>query len=75
MGTLKEVAGRGSLVAMIACVLATDACANSRAVPTKIKNEELSSRVAEIAQLIREIGPINLRDYVPPEVRLAQWRN
>jgi hypothetical protein len=63
-----------SLVAAVTCALASDALA-SRLPPDRcISGQELSARVAAIVEHIRLANPTLVRD-LPPQKKIAQWRN
>jgi len=61
-----------SLAAVIACTFASDALASQSAAPPG--EHELAARVATIVERIRLVDPTLLRN-VPPELKVAQWRN
>jgi hypothetical protein len=73
----KPSAGHGatiaSLVAVVACALAGDALARQSPVEPSAE-PELAARVAAIAERIRSAEPTLVRE-LPPEVKIAQWRN
>jgi hypothetical protein len=62
-----------SLVAAVACVLASDALA-SRSPAERVGEQELSARVATIVERIRLVDPTLVRN-VPRDQKIAQWRN
>ena len=74
----KPPAGQGvaiaSLVAVVACALAGDALARQSPVEPGVAEPELAARVAAIAERIRSAEPTLVRE-LPPEVKIAQWRN
>jgi hypothetical protein len=61
------------LVALVACALASDAVARLPAEPSA-GERDLSARVTAIVERIRLGQPALQRD-LPPEVKIAQWRN
>jgi hypothetical protein len=63
-----------SLVAVFACALASDAVASRLPTEPSAGEVDLSARVAAIVERIRLSGPALQRD-LPPEVKIAQWRN
>jgi hypothetical protein len=63
-----------TLVAAVACALASDACASRLPVEPSAGEQELSARVAAIVERIRLGEPTLPRD-LPPEAKIAQWRN
>ena len=74
----KPPAARGaaiaSLVAVVACALAGDALARESPVEPSVAEPELAARVAAVAERIRSAEPTLVRE-LPPEVKIAQWRN
>ena len=68
-----HAAAIASLVAVVACALAGDALARSPAEPS-VAEPELAARVAAIAERIRSAESTLVRE-LPPEVKIAQWRN
>ena len=74
----KPPAGRAaavaSLVAIVACALAGDALARQSPAEPTVAEPELAARVAAIAERIRSAEPTLVRE-LPPEVKIAQWRN
>jgi hypothetical protein len=62
-----------TVVAAVACALAY-ASANRLPVEPSAGDQELSARVAAIIERIRVREPTLLRD-LPPEAKIAQWRN
>jgi hypothetical protein len=62
-----------TVVAAVACALACDARA-SRLPVEPSAGDQLSARVAAIVERIRLREPRLLRD-LPPEAKIAQWRN
>jgi hypothetical protein len=63
-----------SLVAVVACALASDALASQSPAEPSIGERELSARVTTIAERIRSGEPTVVRE-LPPEAKIAQWRN
>jgi hypothetical protein len=63
-----------SLVAVVACVLASPAYASRLPADPGAGEQELSARVATIVERIRLGEPALVRD-LPPEAKVAQWRN
>ena len=63
-----------SLVAAVACVWASDAVASRPTVEPRVRDQELSARVAGIVERVRRAEPALVRD-LPPETKIAQWRN
>jgi|HubBroStandDraft_6_1064221.scaffolds.fasta_scaffold619291_1 hypothetical protein len=63
-----------SLVAVFACALASDAVASRLPTEPSAGEVDLSARVAAIVERIRLSEPALQRD-LPPEVKIAQWRN
>jgi hypothetical protein len=63
-----------TLVSAVACALACDARASRLLVEPSAGDQELSARVTAIVEQIRVREPRLLRD-LPPEVKIAQWRN
>lgn len=63
-----------SLVAAVACTLASDARASRPQTKPSIGEQELSARVATIVERIRVGDPALLRD-VPLANKVAQWGN
>ncbi len=63
-----------SLVAAVACVLANDALASRSSAEPGVGEQQLSTRVATIVERIRLVDPTLLRD-LPPDKKIAQWRN
>jgi hypothetical protein len=69
--------GRGtafaSLIAVVACAIASDAGTGT---PSELQSrgQDLSARVATLAEQIRLVEPAINQDS-PPAVQLAQWRN
>jgi hypothetical protein len=63
-----------SLVAALACVLAGEASASTLAVQPGRGDQDLAVRAAAIASLVRQTQPALLQS-LPPDVKLAQWRN
>jgi hypothetical protein len=74
----KPPAGQGvaiaSLVAVVACALAGDALARQSPAEPTVAQRELAARVAAIAERIRSAEPTLVRE-LPPEGKIAQWRN
>ena len=74
----KPPAGRAatvaSLVAVVACALAGNALARQSPAGPGVAEPELAARVAAIAERIRSAEPTLVRE-LPPEVKIAQWRN
>lgn len=62
-----------SLVSALACAF-TDARASGVLVEPNAGHQELSARVTAIVDRIRLSKPMLLRD-LPPEAKIAQWRN
>jgi hypothetical protein len=73
---LEQAAASVSLVAVVACVLASDALALARQSPAEpsVGERELSARVEAIAERIRSGQPAFVRE-LPPEAKIAQWPN
>ena len=63
-----------SLVAAVTCALASDALASRLPADPRAGEQELSARVAAIVERVRLIDPALVRD-LPPEKKIAQWRN
>jgi hypothetical protein len=63
-----------SLVAVLACALASDALASPTPAAPSMGERDLSERVATIIERIRIVEPTLLRD-LPPDRKIAQWRN
>jgi hypothetical protein len=63
-----------SLVAVVACALASDALARQSPAEPSVGEWELSARVQAIAERIRSGEPALVRE-LPPEAKIAQWRN
>ena len=63
-----------SLVAVVACVLAGPAHASQLPADPGADAQELSARIAIIVERIRLGEPTLVRD-LPPEAKVAQWRN
>jgi hypothetical protein len=63
-----------SLVAVAACALAGDALARQSPAERTVAEPELAARIAAIAERIRSAEPTLVRE-LPPEVKIAQWRN
>ena len=63
-----------SLVAAVTCALASDALASRLPVDRCTGEQELSARVAAIVERVRLVNPALVRD-LPPEKKIAQWRN
>jgi hypothetical protein len=63
-----------SLVAVVACVAGGDARASRLPAAPNAGEQQLSARVAAIVERIRLDQPTLQRD-LPPEAKLAQWRN
>lgn len=63
-----------SLVAVVACALASDAVASRLPAEPSAGERNLSARVAAIVEQIRLREPAIQRD-LAPEVKIAQWRN
>jgi hypothetical protein len=63
-----------SLVAVMACVLASPAHASRFPADPGASEQELSARIATIVERIRLGEPALVRD-LPPEAKVAQWRN
>jgi hypothetical protein len=63
-----------SLAGMVTGVWASDALASRPTVAAHVGDQELSARVAAIVERIRLIDPALVRD-LPPETKIAQWRN
>ena len=63
-----------TLVSVVACALACDARASQPLVERSVGDQELSARVTAILEQIRLREPRLLRD-LPPEAKIAQWRN
>jgi hypothetical protein len=62
------------LVALVACALASDAVASRLPAEPSACERDLSARVTAIVERIRLGKPALQRD-LPPEVKIAQWRN
>jgi hypothetical protein len=63
-----------SLVAVVACALASDALASQSPAEPSVGEHTLSARVGAIAERIRHAEPALARE-LPPEAKIAQWRN
>ena len=63
-----------SLVAVLACTLTSEAFASVPAVQPGCGEQDLAARAAAIASLVRQTKPA-LLESLPPDVKLAQWRN
>jgi hypothetical protein len=63
-----------SLVAVIACALASDARGGQPPAEPSIGEQTLSARVRAIAERIRSVEPALARE-LPPGAKIAQWRN
>jgi len=63
-----------TLVSLIACALARDARSTQLAVEPRAGDQNLSARVSAIVERMRILEPTLLRD-LPPEWKIAQWRN
>jgi hypothetical protein len=63
-----------SLVAAVTCVLASDALASRLAAEPPVGEQKLTARVAAIVERVRLVDPALVRD-LPPEKKIAQWRN
>jgi hypothetical protein len=63
-----------TILAAVACALACDARASRLPVEPSAGDQKLSARVAAIVERIRLRDPTLLRD-LPPEAKIAQWRN
>jgi hypothetical protein len=63
-----------SLVAVVACALASDALARQSPAEPSAGEQTLSARVGAIAERIRSGEPALVRE-LPPEAKIAQWRN
>ena len=75
MSKLDPVKGTAfSVVTAVACVLAGDALAGRPAIGQATGERELSERVAAVAERVRLSAP-TLRRELPPEHKIAQWRN
>lgn len=74
----KLVSGRGavvvSLIGAVACALASDALASLPPAEPSAREPDLSARVAAIVERIRLADPTLVR-VLPPEGKIAQWRN
>jgi hypothetical protein len=74
----KLVSGRGavvaSLIGVVACALAGDALASLPPTQSSAREGDLSTRVAAIVVRIR-LGDPALVPALPPERKIAQWRN
>jgi hypothetical protein len=64
----------GSLVAAVACVLASDALASRAPAEPCVREQELSARVAAIVDRVRLVDPTLLRD-LPADKKIVQFRN
>ena len=65
----------GTLVAVVACLSAVSASANTPLLHPGARDQDLSARVAAMAASINKKAPPLLREVVRPEMRVAQWRN
>jgi len=63
-----------SLVAVVACALASDAIARQPPAEPSAGEQTLAARVGAIAERIRSGEPALARE-LPPEAKIAQWRN
>jgi hypothetical protein len=63
-----------SLVGVVACALASDALARQSPAEPSVGEQTLSARVGAIAERIRSGEPALARE-LPPEAKIAQWRN
>ena len=63
-----------SLIAAVSSVWASDALASLPTVEPRVGDQELSARVDAIVERVRLIDPALVRD-LPPETKIAQWRN
>jgi hypothetical protein len=59
---------------VLACALAGDASASVTSVQPGRSDQDLAVRAAAIASLVRQTQPALLQS-LPPDVKLAQWRN
>ena len=71
--TSVQTAAAVSLVALVACVLASDAHASRLPVEPGVADGELSARVGTIIERVRA-GEPTLLPQLPPEPKMA-WRN
>jgi hypothetical protein len=63
-----------TLVAAVTCALASDALASRLPADRCTGEQELSARVAAVVAHVRLVNPALVRD-LPPEKKIAQWRN
>jgi hypothetical protein len=63
-----------SLIAAVAGVWASDALASRPTVAAGGGDQEFSARVAAIVERVRLVDPALVRD-LPPQTKIAQWRN
>jgi hypothetical protein len=63
-----------SLVAVVACALASDALASQPPAEPSVGERALSARVGAISERIRSGEPTLVRE-LPAEAKIAQWRN
>ena len=63
-----------SLIAAVASVWASDVLASLPTAEPRVGDQELSGRVAAIVERVRLTDPALVRD-LPPETKIAQWRN
>jgi hypothetical protein len=74
----RPVLGRGaaavSLIALVACALASDALAKVPPTEDRPRERELTTRVVAIVDQIR-FGDPTLAPALPPSSKMAQWQN
>jgi hypothetical protein len=63
-----------SLIAAVTGVWAGDALASQPTIAARVGDQELSARVAAIVERVSLVDPALVRD-LPPQIKIAQWRN
>jgi len=63
-----------SLIAAVTGAWGSDALASRPTVAARGGDQELSARVAAIVERVRLVDPALMRD-LPPQTKIAQWRN
>jgi hypothetical protein len=71
---LGQASASVSLVALVACALASDVLASASQAEPSVGERTLSARVGAIAERIRSGEPTVVRE-LPREAKIAQWRN